>query len=66
VDGVLASLAEGLRVVSLLLRPYLPVSTDKLLDVLGVSDRGLAAARFGAGTGQPRRFGAIEPLFPKL
>jgi len=65
-DGVLASLAEGLRVVSLLLRPYLPVSTDKLLDVLDVSDRSLAAARFGAGVGQPRRFGAIEPLFPKL
>jgi methionyl-tRNA synthetase len=65
-DGVLASLAEGLRVVSLLLHPYLPVSTDLLLDVLGVSDRSLAAARFGAGAGQPRRFGAIEPLFPKL
>ena len=65
-DGVLASLAEGLRVVSLLLHPYLPVSTDKLLDVLGVSDRGLAAAHFGAGAGQPRRFGSIEPLFPKL
>jgi methionyl-tRNA synthetase len=65
-DGVLASLAEGLRVVSLLLHPYLPASTEKLLDVLGVSDRGLAAARFGAGTGEPRRFGSIEPLFPKL
>jgi methionyl-tRNA synthetase len=65
-DGVLASLAEGLRVVSLLLHPYLPASTDKLLDVLGVSDRGLAAASYGAGAGLPRRFGAIEPLFPKL
>jgi methionyl-tRNA synthetase len=65
-DGVLASLAEGLRVVSLLLAPYLPVSTERLLDVLGVEDSGLAAAHFGAGAGQPRRFGAIEPLFPKL
>jgi methionyl-tRNA synthetase len=69
-DGVLASLAEGLRVVSVLLVPYLPVSTERLLDVLGVEDRGLAAARFGAAggaaAGGPRRVGAIEPLFPKL
>jgi methionyl-tRNA synthetase len=62
---VLASLAEGLRVVSLLLVPYLPLSTERLLDVLGVEDRSLAAARFGALTGA-RRVGAIEPLFPKL
>jgi methionyl-tRNA synthetase len=65
-DGVLASLAEGLRVVSVLLVPYLPVSTARLLDVLGVEDRGVAAARFGVDAGRPRRVGAIEPLFPKL
>ncbi|HEY3758538.1 MAG TPA: methionine--tRNA ligase [Solirubrobacteraceae bacterium] len=67
-DRVLASLAEGLRVVSVLLVPYLPVSTERLLDVLGAEDRSLAAARFGAlaGAAQPRRVGAIEPLFPKL
>jgi methionyl-tRNA synthetase len=67
-DGMLASLAEGLRVVSVLLVPYLPVSTERLLDVLGVEDRGLAAARFGAldDTARPRRVGTIEPLFPKL
>ncbi|HEY3828008.1 MAG TPA: methionine--tRNA ligase [Solirubrobacteraceae bacterium] len=62
-DGVLASLAEGLRVVSVLLCPYLPVSTTKLLDALGAEERGLAAARFGAGG--VRRVGALEPLFPK-
>ena len=33
--------------VSVLLVPYLPVSTERLLDVLGVEDRSLAAARFG-------------------
>jgi methionyl-tRNA synthetase len=38
-DGVLASLAEGVRVVSLLLIPYLPASTERLLDALGVEDR---------------------------
>ncbi len=65
-DRVLASLAEGLRVVSVLLHPYLPVSTERLLDVLGASDRGLAVAQFGTGAGQSRRVGALEPLFPKL
>jgi methionyl-tRNA synthetase len=69
-DAVLASLAEGLRVVSVLLVPYLPASTERLLDVLGVEDRSLAAARFGAAGdaagGAPRRVGAIEQLFPKL
>ncbi len=74
-DRVLASLAEGLRVVSVLLVPYLPVSTQRLLDVLAVEDRSLAAASFGApasgaatgaAAGVPRQVGAIEPLFPKL
>ncbi len=67
-DGVLASLAEGLRVVSLLLHPYLPASTAKLLDALGVEDRTLGAARFGARPeGSPAsRMARIEPLFPKV
>jgi methionyl-tRNA synthetase len=67
-DGVLASLAEGLRVVSVLLHPYLPLSTERLLDALAATDRGLGAARFGAaaGPGQGRAVGALEPLFPKL
>ncbi len=47
-DGVLASLAEGVRVVSLLLLPYMPESTEKLLDALGAEDRTLAAACLGA------------------
>jgi methionyl-tRNA synthetase len=65
-DVVLASLAEGLRVLTLLLHPYLPHSTAKLLEALGVEDRTLAGARFGADTtGEPRRVGALEPLFPK-
>jgi methionyl-tRNA synthetase len=65
-DGVLASLAEGVRVVSLLLYPYLPASTERLLDALGAEDRTLAAARLGAGfsvAGRP--VGELEPLFPK-
>jgi methionyl-tRNA synthetase len=69
-DGVLASLAEGVRVVSLLLAPYLPASADRLLDALGAEDRSLDAASLGARppAGAPasgRRVGALEPLFPK-
>lgn len=64
-DGVLASLAEGLRVVSVLLHPYLPVSSERLLDALGASELALAGASFGAGSIAARRVGALEPLFPK-
>jgi methionyl-tRNA synthetase len=77
-DGVLVSLAEGVRVVSLLLVPYLPASTEKLLDALGVEDRTLAAASLGAHpTAHPPArpptglsaaappVGELEPLFPK-
>jgi methionyl-tRNA synthetase len=65
-DGVLASLAEGVRVVSLLLAPYLPASTERLLDALGVEDRAYSAASFGAGSTAPGRLvGELEPLFPK-
>jgi methionyl-tRNA synthetase len=63
-DQTLASLAEGVRVVSVLLHPYTPASVEKLLLALGepeVSyDRALFAER---GSGLPVQ--ALEPLFPK-
>jgi methionyl-tRNA synthetase len=62
-DRVLGTLAEGLRVVSVLLHPYLPDSTRRLLAALGTSDLSLAGARFGAGA--IGRVQALEPLFPK-
>ena len=34
-DETLASLAEGVRVVSVLLHPYMPASVEKLLLALG-------------------------------
>jgi methionyl-tRNA synthetase len=62
-DQVLYSLAEGLRVVTLLLVPYLPESTAKLLAALAESEDG--EARFGArGGGQQAE--KIAPLFPKI
>jgi methionyl-tRNA synthetase len=63
----LRSLAEGLRVVTVLLHPYIPESTAKLLGALG--ERGedrlvLSGAVFGAGQGG-RAVEELPPLFPK-
>ena len=60
--GVLASLAEGLRVVTLALSPYMPVKTRLLLDALGEGEGG---ARAFAPVGSGARTTALEPLFPK-
>jgi methionyl-tRNA synthetase len=62
-DRVLYGLTEGLRVLALLLDPYIPVSAGKLLDALGEEGRKLAD--FGSrGGGQS--VARIEQLFPKL
>ena len=62
-DSVLYSLAEGLRVVTLLLHPFMPDTTARLLDRLGEPSRTLA--EFGSRPGGvPVSVG--EPLFPKL
>ncbi len=62
-DRVLTTLVEGLRVVSVLLHPYLPSSTARLLDALSAADLSLADARLGAGS--VTRVGELAPLFPK-
>jgi methionyl-tRNA synthetase len=63
-EQTLASLAEGLRVVSVLLNPYMPSATERLLQALGTPETAYAGARFnGQGSGQ--RVGALQPLFPK-
>jgi methionyl-tRNA synthetase len=63
-DQTLASLAEGLRAVSVLLHPYMPSATERLLSTLGTPRTDYAGATFnGQGSGQ--RVGALEPLFPK-
>ena len=64
-DQVLSSLLAGLRVVSVLLHPYLPESTDTLLDVLGVEGRSLSAASWSVDGGMGGQIGRIESLFPK-
>ncbi len=62
-DQVLFNLAEGLRVVTLALLPFIPESAEKLLDALGEEGRALAAFGSRGGGAAARR---IEPLFPKL
>jgi methionyl-tRNA synthetase len=62
-DQVLLTLAEGLRVVTLALLPYIPEAADKLLDALGEDERGLAEFGSRGGGATVER---IEPLFPKV
>jgi methionyl-tRNA synthetase len=64
-DSTLYSLAEGLRVLSLLLVPFMPQAAEKLLAALGHDDLTLATARFGSVRGGAR-CGSLEPLFPRI
>jgi methionyl-tRNA synthetase len=62
-DRVLRTLSEGLRVVAVLLAPWIPGAAQKLLLALGAPDLSLAGARLGAGT--LGKVQSIDPLFPK-
>jgi methionyl-tRNA synthetase len=63
-DETLASLAEGVRAVSVLLHPYMPASTGRLLEALGAPDVTYRNALF-AERGSGAAVTALEPLFPK-
>jgi methionyl-tRNA synthetase len=62
-DQVLRSLFEGLRIVSLLLHPYIPASTGTLLGVMGLQDTRYELAEWQDPAGG--MFEVLEPLFPK-
>jgi methionyl-tRNA synthetase len=67
-DQVLYGLAEGIRVVTVLLHPYLPESAARLLEALGQDGSGvpsLELARPGAVAGGAS-IRALGPLFPKV
>jgi len=64
-DSVLYGLAEGLRVVSVLLHPWVPESAEKLLTALGREDRSLDIAGFGQ-VGGGASIGDLGQLFPKV
>ncbi|MGC9220341.1 MAG: class I tRNA ligase family protein [Solirubrobacteraceae bacterium] len=66
-DSTLTSLFEGVRLVSVLLYPYIPASVERLLGAFGVPDTSYDSAHLSAagplagGVALP----ALEPLFPK-
>ena len=62
-DAVLYNLAEGVRVLALLLLAYMPETSGRLLEALAEGDRELSA--FGSRAGGAR-IDRIPPLFPKL
>jgi methionyl-tRNA synthetase len=64
-DEVLYSLAEGLRVVSVLLHAYMPETTLRLLEALGQDGLEIDEARFGARPGGATA-ARVPPLFPKV
>jgi methionyl-tRNA synthetase len=64
-DEVLYTLAEGLRVVSVLLHPFMPESAERLLAALGQEDLSLELARFGAVSGGAT-VGDVGQLFPRV
>ena len=63
-DETLASLAEGVRVVSVLLHPYIPASTARLLEAIGSPRFGYEGASFAPDV-SGGSVSALEPLFPK-
>jgi methionyl-tRNA synthetase len=63
-DETLASLAEGLRAVSVLLYAYMPETTERLLAALGAPGVKFERALF-AERGSGATVTALEPLFPK-
>lgn len=66
-DRTLYGLIEGLRVVSILLNPYVPQSSAKLLAAIGAEGDAVSLdnAVFGGGQGG-QSVGDLAPLFPKL
>jgi methionyl-tRNA synthetase len=63
-DWTLASLGEGIRALSVLLHPYMPSSTARLLEAVGHDSVDYAGATF-ADQGSGATVTALEPLFPK-
>jgi methionyl-tRNA synthetase len=63
-DATLAALAEAVRVISVMLHPYMPGSTGRLLAALSAPELDFASAVFAA-RGGGRTVATLEPLFPK-
>ena len=64
-DRILYTAAEGLRVVSVLVHPWIPDAAEKLLAALGQEDLELECAQLGARPGGAT-IGELPQLFPKI
>jgi methionyl-tRNA synthetase len=64
-DRVLYTLAEGLRVVSVLVHPFMPASAERLLAALGREELALEGAELGA-VGGGAKVGELGQLFPRV
>ncbi len=64
-DTILYTLAEGLRVAAVLVHPFMPESSERLLAALSSEDLSLEAARLGARPGGNEVAG-LQPLFPRI
>jgi methionyl-tRNA synthetase len=64
-DQVLYTLAEGLRVVSVLVHPFMPTSAERLLAALDRPGLSLDDARLGAVEGGAK-LGELGQLFPRV
>jgi methionyl-tRNA synthetase len=60
---VLATLVEGLRVVAVLLHPWMPESAGRILEALGAPELDYEGALPAAGNA--RSVQRLAPLFPK-
>ncbi len=66
-DVTLRSLADGLRVVTILLHPYMPETTTRLMDAMGEEEGfSLSGARFGTARAEATVTTLDPPLFPKV
>ena len=65
-DQVLYTLAEGLRVVSVLLHPFMPGSAERLLAALGREDLLARTARASGAAGGGASIGELGQLFPRV
>ena len=64
-DAVLYGIAEGVRVASVLVHPFMPESAERVLTALGRPELSLDGARIGAAPGGTR-VGELAPLFPRI
>ena len=62
-DRVLASLIGGLRVIAVVVHPWIPATVERLLGALDAPELALEGARTQAG--RLGRIAKLEPLFPK-